>query len=134
MTNDSEQTHPVVGVGVALVEEGKVLLVKRGRDPGRGLWAVPGGKVQRGERMRDAARREMLEETGLDVEVGEVVWVGEHIEGDDHIVLVDFVGRLIGGDLEAGDDADEVRWVTLEEAPEYPLTLTMYELMDTLLA
>lgn len=134
MTSDSEQTHPVVGVGVALVEDGKVLLVRRGRDPGRGLWAVPGGKVQSGERMRDAARREMREETGLDVEVGEVLWVGEHIEGDDHIVLIDFVGRLIGGDLEAGDDADEVRWVTLEEVPEYPLTLTMYELMDTLLA
>lgn len=123
---------PVVGVGVALVEDGKILLVKRGRDPGRGLWAVPGGKVRHGEPMRDAARREVREETGLDVEVGEPVWVGEYIEGDHHIVLIDFAGRLLGGALAAADDADEVRWVTLEEASDYPLTLTMYELMDTL--
>jgi ADP-ribose pyrophosphatase len=123
---------PVVGVGVALVEDGKILLVKRGRDPGRGLWAVPGGKVRHGEPMRDAARREVREETGLDVEVGEAVWVGEYIEGDHHIVLIDFAGRLLGGDLAAADDADDVRWVTLEEASDYPLTLTMYELMDTL--
>ena len=130
MTTENE--IPVVGVGVALVEDGKILLVKRGRDPGRGLWAVPGGKVRHGEPMRDAARREVREETGLDVEVGEAVWVGEYIEDDHHMVLIDFAGRLLGGDLAAADDADEVRWVTLGEASDYPLTLTIYELMDTL--
>ena len=83
--------------------------------------------------MRDAARREIQEETGLEVDIGDVVWVGEHLEADHHIVLIDFAGSALRGDLRAGDDADEVRWVKLEEAVELPLTRTMYDLMDTLL-
>jgi ADP-ribose pyrophosphatase YjhB (NUDIX family) len=125
---------PRVGVGVAIVDRGSLLLVKRGREPGRGLWAVPGGKVRAGERLADAARREVLEETGLEVDIGEVVWVGEHIDDDHHLVLVDFVGILLGGELTAADDADDARWVPLDEASDYPLTETMYELVDTLRA
>lgn len=117
-----------------MIHEGSLLLVKRGREPGRGLWAVPGGKVEFGEGMRRAARREVAEETGLEVEVGGVVWVGEFIEGDHHIVLVDFSGMVVGGELRAADDADEVRWVPLESVAEYPLTETMYDLLDTLQA
>jgi len=117
---------------VAIVDRGSLLLVKRGREPGRGLWAVPGGKVRAGERLADAARREVLEETGLEVDIGEVVWVGEHIDDDHHLVLVDFVGILLGGELTAADDADDARWVPLDEALDYPLTETMYELVDTL--
>lgn len=132
MTTGSES--PLVGVGVAVVEDGKLLLVQRGREPGRGLWAVPGGKVRHGEPMREAARREVIEETGLEVEVGDVVWVGEHIEGGHHIVLVDFAGSVTGGELHAADDADDARWVPLHEARDHPLTLTMYDLVDTLLA
>lgn len=123
---------PVVGVGVAVVDEGKLLLVQRGRDPGKGLWAVPGGKVEFGEPMKEAARREVAEETGLDVEVGDVVWVGEFLEDDHHIVLIDFHGKVIGGEMRAADDADDVRWVPLDVADRYPLTRTMYDLVDTL--
>ncbi|MFP3881102.1 MAG: NUDIX hydrolase [Actinomycetota bacterium] len=126
------ETTPVVGVGVAVVEEGEILLVQRGRDPGRGLWAVPGGKVRPGEPMKDAARREVLEETGLEVEIGEAVWVGEYIGAEHHIVLIDFAGTVVGGELKAADDAQDARWVTLDEASEYPLTSTMYDLVDTL--
>jgi len=124
--------EPLVGVGVVLVEDGSILLVKRGHDPGKGLWAVPGGKVRPGERLEDAARREVLEETGLIVDVAQVVWVGEHIEPGYHIVLIDFTGTVRGGDLAAADDADEVRWVPLADTGEYPLTETMYDLIDTL--
>lgn len=123
---------PRVGVGVAVISDGKILLVKRGREPGRGLWAVPGGKVRWGERLEDAARREAMEETGLDVEIGEVLWVGEHIEADHHLVLIDFTARVVGGELHAADDADDAQWVPIDETSTYDLTPTMYELMDTL--
>ena len=125
---------PVVGVGVVLVDEDNLLLIKRGRDPGRGLWAVPGGKVRVGERLVEGARRETREETGLDVEIGEVVWVGEHIDDEHHIVLIDFSGVVVGGELAAADDADDARWVPLAAATDLPLTPTMYELIDTLRA
>ena len=128
----TESDFPVVGVGVAVIDSGRLLLVKRGRDPGKGLWAVPGGKVRRGEAMTEAARREVLEETGLEVEIGGVIWIGEHLSEDHHIVLIDFRGTVTGGTLRAADDADDARWVELSAAEEYPLTPTMYELVEEL--
>jgi mutator protein MutT len=132
MTTNGNDPWTVVGVGVILIEEGRILLVRRGREPGKGLWAVPGGKVEWGEPMRQAAAREVVEETGLEVEVGEVMWVGEVIEDAYHIVLVDFAGRVVGGQMVASDDADEVRWVDLDVVDDLPLTPTMRDLIDSL--
>jgi 8-oxo-dGTP diphosphatase len=124
--------RPIVGVGVAVVEDGRILLVERGNEPAKGRWAVPGGKIDFGEGLRVAAAREVLEETGLEVEVGPVIWAGEHISSHGHIVLVDFLGTVVGGQLTPGDDAAGAEWVPLDEAHEYPLTGTMYELIDLL--
>jgi mutator protein MutT len=121
-------------VGVAVIDQGRILLVQRGSDPGRGRWAVPGGKVELGERLKEAAAREVREETGLTVEIGELIWAGEHISDQSHIVLIDFLGTLVGGDLAAGDDADRAEWVPLDEAGDYPLTETMYRLIEVLLS
>lgn len=122
---------PAVGVGVVIgTDDGSILIIKRGSEPGRGLWAVPGGKVRRGETLRDAARREALEETGLRVEVGEVAWVGEHLTEQHHIVLVDFFARVISGTLAPGDDAEEAAWARRDTIDQYELTPTMHDLIE----
>jgi 8-oxo-dGTP diphosphatase len=122
----------LVGVGVVLVENGRLLLIKRGNEPGKGLWAVPGGKVRIGETLKAAAQREAVEETGLNVDVGDVAWVGEHLTDTHHIVLIDFYAKATGGELAASDDAEEVEWVELDAVDSYPLTPTMTDLMETL--
>jgi 8-oxo-dGTP diphosphatase len=132
----TEGRQPVCGVGVVVVDGGRILLVQRGRPPGEGLWAVPGGKVRLGESMRETARREGREETGLDLEIGAVVWVGDGIGPGDppdwHFCLVDFLGTVVGGELSAGDDASAVRWVPFSETGSLPVTPTMPALLAAL--
>ena len=122
--------RPVVGVGVLVEHEGRYLLVQRGKAPRKGLWAVPGGKVELGEPLADAAAREVLEETGLVVDVGDVIWVGEAIGDDHHFVLIDFAASFVGGELVPADDAADARWVTRAEAFDLPLTDSMRELLE----
>ena len=118
-------TQPVVGVGAVIVHDGKALIVRRAHDPRKGEWSLPGGRVELGESLVDATRREMREETGLDVGVGEMIEVFDRIHRHDdgriryHFVIVDFLCTVIGGELCAGDDAEAVAWVSGDEAEAY---------------
>lgn len=128
--------RPVPGVGAAVVDAGRVLLVKRGREPAKGQWAVPGGKVDLGETVVEAVRWEVAEETGLVIEVKDVIWAGESIGPGDppewHYVLVDFVAIPVSGEAVAGDDAAELGWFNAPEALDLPLTPTMPDLIQRL--
>ena len=131
--------RPVPGVGVAVVDGDRILLVRRGRGANAGMWAVPGGKVDYGETLRQAAVREVREETGLEVRLGPVVWVGDSFGPGDppewHYTLVDFLAEPAGpAPPVAADDAAEVRWVTFDEALHLDLTPTMPGLLDALRA
>jgi ADP-ribose pyrophosphatase YjhB (NUDIX family) len=123
-------------VGAVMIDDGRILVVHRGRGAYAGLWAVPGGRQRRGETMQEAVRREVREETGLIVEVGDPVWIGDIIDPTDppgyHYTVVDFTAFVIDGELEAGDDAADARWVDLDEVRDLPLTPTMFELLTEL--
>ncbi|HEX2051626.1 MAG TPA: NUDIX hydrolase [Actinomycetota bacterium] len=107
---------PSVGVGAVVVRDGALLVIRRGRDPGRGLWSLPGGRVEHGEALVDAVRREVREETGLDVAVGELLGVYEVVGDDHHFVALDYVATVTGPDEpRPGDDVDAVKWVPLSD-------------------
>ena len=119
--------RPIVGVGAVIIDQGRVLLIKRGSPPLLGEWSLPGGVVELGETLRAAAEREALEETGLIVKAGEVVEVLDRIvpgkEGRPqyHYVLIDFLCTVHGGELCAGGDAADVRWARENELEEFKL-------------
>ena len=124
--------HPLVGVGSIIIEDDRVVLVKRAHPPIQGHWSIPGGVLEVGEMIREAAVREASEETGLIVEPGELLGVFDRILRDPenrvqyHYVLIDFLCRKMGGELLAASDAAEVRWFKREEL----LTLNLAD--DTL--
>ena len=120
--------RPYVGVGAVIVAEGKVLIVKRKYDPLAGQWSLPGGGVELGETLEESIVREMLEVTGLDIEVGPVIEVFDRITRDDdgrvmyHFVLVDYLCWPVGGELRASSDVADARFVDPSELPHYNLT------------
>jgi 8-oxo-dGTP diphosphatase len=109
---------PLVGVGAIIIDQDRVLLVKRGQAPLAGNWSIPGGALELGETLRQAVIREALEETGLTVEAGELLGVYDRIVQDAegrpryHYVLIDFLCRKTAGELHAAGDAADARWFT----------------------
>jgi len=118
--------RPRVGVGGVLVQDGKVLLIRRGKEPLRGRWVVPGGTVEPGETLEEALVREMREETGLEVVPTALLTVVDAIHREDgqlvyHYVILDYLCRLLSGEARAGSDAEALAWAGLEELESFDL-------------
>ena len=112
---------PRVGVGALVVKDNRVLMIKRGKSPSKGMWSIPGGRVELGETLQEAAEREVLEETGITVIAGKPVYVFDMVSRDEndgikyHYVIVDVSAKYVKGNVTAADDADDARWVRPEE-------------------
>jgi 8-oxo-dGTP diphosphatase len=121
MTSCSYPDLPRVAVGAVVFKDNKVLLIRRAKPPAQGLWALPGGSVNLGETLQQAAEREIFEETGIKILATKPVFTFDLIEKDEnsrvrfHYIIIDLLADYISGTPQAGDDAEEVRWVLSEE-------------------
>ncbi len=128
--NDSRRfpARPIPGVGALIIDDERILLIERGREPLKGYWSLPGGAVETGERLEDALRREIREETGLEVEIIHLIEVFERImHGEDgeteyHYILMDYICRPVGGVLQAADDASGAAWFRENELAGLKIT------------
>ena len=126
MSPPAPAVFPRVGVGAVVVHEGRVLLIRRGKEPLRGRWVVPGGTVEPGETLHEALVREVLEETAVTVRPLEVVLVFDRIlrEGQEvryHYVIVDYLCQYVSGTPQAGSDAEDVAFVAADRLGDYDI-------------
>lgn len=131
-----ELVLPRIGVGVVARDAGRLLLIRRGQEPGKGLWAVPGGRLEPGEKLRTGAAREAREETGLTMRIGEVAWQGEvRADGPDgpfRYSVIDFAATVIDGRLRHAGDVIDARWVSMDEIPSLDLVPSMRSLLEVI--
>ena len=117
---------PLIAVGAVIFKQNKVLLVKRKNPPAQGMWAIPGGKVQWGETLKQALQREIKEELNIDIEPGRLIKVIEFVPEQEndrfHYIILDFLAAITGGELKAGDDALAVKWFDRKELKNSPVT------------
>jgi 8-oxo-dGTP diphosphatase len=121
-------SRPFLGVGALIFQDGNLLLVERAKEPLQGYWSIPGGIVEAGEKLEEGIRREVLEETGLEVEPVSIFEVFERIMPDEegkteyHYVLIDYLCNPVGGRLAAASDVSRVAWVAEQNLRDYRLT------------
>jgi 8-oxo-dGTP diphosphatase len=119
---------PLVGVGGVVIAKGQTLLIRRGNAPLEGQWSIPGGMLELGESIIEGVRRELAEETGIEVRVLELIEVFERvIPGDGgrtryHFVILDYLCEMVSGEAKAASDVTDVAWASEEELEKYELT------------
>lgn len=129
---------PLVGVGAVAIRDGKILVVKRAFEPGAGKWSIPGGLVEVGEKLSEACIREMKEETGIEIQVLELINVFDMIDRDAsgkvqyHYVLIDFLAKPVGGVETPNTEVTDMKWVTHQEAMALDLTRTARRALEEL--
>jgi 8-oxo-dGTP diphosphatase len=120
--------QPVLGIGAVIIKEGKIVLIKRGNEPSKGKWSIPGGLVELGENLEAAVIRETKEETCLEVQTPRLIDVVENVDLDEHgkikyhYVIIDYLVQVKAGTIQAASDAAELRWVPFGEVESYNLT------------
>lgn len=130
---------PIVAVGVIIRQGDQILLIRRAKEPSKGCWTFPGGAVELGERLPEAARREAREETGLEVEICEVATVIDNVVRDEtgriryHYVIVDYFARPVGGLLQYATDVSDARWFRLDDLAGLDMTEKAGQLAQELL-
>ncbi len=135
MSHREYPDHPRVGVGAVVFRDGCVLLVRRGVEPARGLWAIPGGGLKLGETLQQGAEREIREETGIVIRAGAPIFTCDSLERDGngrvrfHYVIVDMSADYVSGDVRAADDAVEARWISPAEIRNISPTKTTLKLL-----
>jgi ADP-ribose pyrophosphatase YjhB (NUDIX family) len=120
--------RPIIGVGALILKRDRILMAQRGKEPLKGSWSLPGGALETGESLADGVRREVREETGLDIRTLGVLEIFERIMRDAsgapeyHYVLIDYMCRMVGGTLAPGDDVCAVEWVRRRDLPQLQIT------------
>jgi 8-oxo-dGTP diphosphatase len=135
--------RPVVGIGGVIIDRGRTLLIRRGSEPLRGEWSIPGGTLELGETLEEGVARELLEETGIAVRVIDLIEVFDRIYAEDgtiaaqirkkprfHYVIVDYLCERIGGEPRAGSDVTDVAFAREDELAKYNLTETATRILQ----
>jgi 8-oxo-dGTP diphosphatase len=126
---------PIAAVGTVVFKEGKMLTIKRSQEPSKGKWSIPGGRVELGETVYEAARREVLEESSIEIEIERVLDAADNIVRDEegrvkyHFVIIDLLASYVSGEIKAQSDAEECRWVTPQELVELDITPMLRDML-----
>jgi 8-oxo-dGTP diphosphatase len=136
MVSGKYPLKPIIAVGAVVVYQERILLIRRGKEPAQGEWAIPGGRVELGETMHEAATRETMEETGISIRPGDLVYYFETIQPDAdgtirfHYAIFDFMAEYLAGEPKPNDDALDARWVSPAEVHAYNLNIKTRDLLN----